>query len=308
MISAEMEHGGNCLQRHFDGHPNCFVYPMESQLGTKFSKNILCPAIHPVRYGYSEFPEGTTYDRALTLMWDEELKAYLRNPQRSKFKDCGLVMDEGKRREAYRDLCQFLDLRDSGGFSRAKIIEAYFKSCFLEWENRAGSGKETHYVGYNPGMVAETDKIFADFPNAHIIHVVRNPWSAYADYLKRPFPQQALEEYLLAYNVAHGLAYNYQFKYPGQFHVLRLEDLLACRKSTLQPILDKIGLPWDDALLYPSFNGRELSTLPPWGTVERATVEYNDNQAASLPYDIKDRVAKECALLIKTFGYKEYER
>jgi len=305
MISAEFEHGGNLTHRHFDGHPNCLTYGFESQIGTKFSRNILCPSIHPVRYGYPEFPEGTSYERAFDLLWDEECKAYLRNPQRSKFRDCGMVMSEEKRREAFlRHTTDPLAIRHLKGF-RQGVIEAYFRSFFDAWENLNHSGRETHYVGYNPGMVAETDKLFADFPTAHIIHVVRNPFSAYADYLRRPFPQQSLEEYLLPYNVAHGLAYGYRAKYAGRFHVVRLEDLLANRRAALEPILAQIGLPWDDALNYPSFNGRELTTLPPWGTVEKPTTEYNLAQARNLPVDIRTRIAKEAQLIIHAFDYED---
>lgn len=315
MISAEMEHGGNLLHRHFDGHPHCFTYGFESQLGTKFSNNILCPAIHPVRYGYSAFPEGTSYERALTLIWDEECKAYVRNPQRSKFRDCGVVMSEAKRRAAFIKNCSpltripgdsevYVRLRQS--FSRANVVEAYFRSFFDAWENLNRSGQETHYVGYNPGMVADTPKLFADFPNAHVIHVVRNPFSAYADYLKRPYGQQTLEEYLLAYNVAHSLALNYAIKYAGNFHLIKMEDFLADKRGTLEPVLAKIGLPWDEALSYPSFNGRELKTLPPWGTVERPTLEYTREIAAALPREVKDAIAKESGFLIKTFGYEDY--
>jgi len=35
MISAMYENGGNTTQRLFDGHPELFVYPFESQIGTR---------------------------------------------------------------------------------------------------------------------------------------------------------------------------------------------------------------------------------------------------------------------------------
>ncbi len=306
MISAEMEMGGNITHRHFDGHPNCFVYMGESQLGTKFSRNVMIPQIHPVRYAYPEFPEGTTFERAFDLMWDEECKAYLRNPQRSKFRDCGMVMSEAKRREAFLKRCG-----DDDGtfgwcqftFSRARVVEAYFRSFFDAWENLNRSGQETHYVGYNPGMVADTDKLFADFPTANVIHVVRNPFSAYVDYLRRPFPQQTLEEYLLAYNVGHSLALAYQAKYPMRFFIVRLEDFLSDKQKTLEPILKRIGLPWDAAMEYPSFNGKQLETLPPWGTVEKATMEHNLDRAKSLTMEQKRAVVRETGYLIHVFGY-----
>ncbi len=177
------------------------------------------------------------------------------------------------------------------------------------WENLKRPADPRFHVLYNPGMIADTDKIFADFPNAHIIHVVRNPFSAYADYLKRPYPQQTIEEYCLAHSVAHHLAYNYAVKYPGRFHLLRAEDLMTNAAATLQPVLAKIGMEWDISLAYPSFNGKDLSDhLPPFGTVEKPTIEYSREIAAALPADVKARISAECALLIKTFGYEEFAR
>ena len=36
MIGAMYENGGNTTHRFFDGHPELFVYPFESQLGTRW--------------------------------------------------------------------------------------------------------------------------------------------------------------------------------------------------------------------------------------------------------------------------------
>lgn len=302
------------MHRHFDAVPWAYTYPFESQIGTRYSRNSLS-YWHPFRYGYPEFPEGTTYERAWELLWDEEAKAYLRNPARSKFKDCGLVMDEKARRAAYLSYCRTpvvttTDGVSHGGFPipfyRAVVIEAYFRSFFDAWTNLNRSGRESHYVGYNPGMVAETDKLLSDFPTAHILHIVRNPFSAYADYLRRPYPQQTLEEYCTVYNAAHHMAVNYTVKYPGRFHLIRLEDFLFDKRATLSPIIERMGLPWDDSLLYPSFNGKVLETLPPWGTVEKPTAEYNESQAASLTPEIRARIRAECALLINTFNYQRF--
>lgn len=299
LISAEMEHTGTITYRRFDGHPECLVYPYEFQTGTKHSRNVMIPSIHPIRYAYPAFEEGTTFERAYDLVWNEELKTYLRAPQRSKFRDTGLLMKEERLRELFLRYCHE---KTSPRSFRATVVEALLRAGLDAWENLNRSGKGRFHVAYNPGMVADTDKVFADFPEAHIIHIIRNPWSAYADYLKRPFPQQTLEEYLLAYNVAHGLAANYRAKYAGRFHLLRTEDIMTDPKGTLSSVLDQIGMQWDDALLYPSFNGKDLSDhLPPFGTVEKPTTEYNDSMAASHTPEVKAAIRRECALIVDTF-------
>lgn len=313
MVTAGFEHGGNMTHRFLDSHPNLLTYGFESQIGCNASRNVLVPAYHPVRYGYPTYEPDTTYEKAFIDIWDEECKGYCRNPNRSKFKDCGMVMDEANRALSFLTNClsQPDTLRKGWPvfkpFVRAQVIEAYFRSFFDSWEDLNRSGQETHHVGYVPGFTPETDRLMKDFPTAHVIHVVRNPWSAYADYLKRPYPQQTLEEYFTAYNVTHTLAYSYARKYEGQYHLLRMEDLIADPRVTLEPIFAKIGLPWSDNCLHPSFNGRDISNdMRPWGTVEKPTTEYNVAMASSLSREVKDAISKECALLIKTFGYEEY--
>ena len=49
-------------------------------------------------------------------------------------------------------------------------------------------GREQVYVGYSPIIVVDAATILGDLPAAHVLHVVRNPWSAYADTKKRPVP------------------------------------------------------------------------------------------------------------------------
>lgn len=303
MISAEMEHTGTITTRRFDGHPQCMVFPFEYQLGTKYSHNVMIPFIHPVRYGYAAFPEGTSYERAYDLIWNEELKCRLRSPDRSKFRDVPLDMSEADLKREYLGYCS--NLHETNSF-RAIVIESLLRATFDVWRDYVKPAAPKWHVAYNPGMVADTDKLMADFPFAHVIHVVRNPFSAYADYLTRPYPQQTLEEYCLAYNVAHALAANYAVKYPS-FHVVRAEDLMSDAKAALTPILSKIGMDWDDALLKPSFNGKDLSAhLPPFGAVRQPTAEYNKAQALSLTPSARSAISNECRLLIDHFSYSRF--
>ena len=98
------------------------------------------------------------------------------------------------------------------------------------------------------------------------------------------------------------MAYNYRDKYPSNFHILKLEDFLKEKKWSLIPILSKINIPWDESLLYPSFNGKDLSeSIKPWGTLVKATTEANIKTAKELTYEDKEFIWKECRLMLKTF-------
>ena len=74
------------------------------------------------------------------------------------------------------------------GRSRANNVAAFFRATFDAWKDYKRTGREEVYVGYSPIIVVDADKILTDCPQAHVLHVVRNPWSAYADTKKRPVP------------------------------------------------------------------------------------------------------------------------
>jgi hypothetical protein len=307
MVSAWHEQGGNVLHRHLDGHESLYVYPFESQLATTHSSNLLTPAI-PQRYCWPEFTTEMTPEQAYQAMWDEELKTYLRTPWRSKFKDCRIEMNEGVRIKSFVDTCAsigYLRINDGakpGGNTRGDYVEAFFRSTFDAWTNRTTSGRETHYVGYSPPIGMDADKIFADFPNAQIVHIVRNPWSGYADTIKRPFPF-SLEKYCRIWSIVQQAAITYSIKYPKRFHVVRYEDLVTDTKGVMDALMTDLGLPLSDAAYYPSFNGKRLESVKPWGTIVTPTFDANWATANELSDADQERIAIETNVTMEQFGY-----
>ncbi len=304
MLSAGFEHGGNTLHRFLDGHPSLKVYPFESMVGTPASQNLLVPSTVPFRYGWPSFDSELPPREAYNLFYDEEMKTYLRTPNRSKFKDCGMEMDEKEREYKFSVWAKFLNNAEEEGRVkiRANYVEAYFHSTFESWKNYKYSNKETHYVGYNPMVHLDADKIFSDFPDAHMVYVSRNPWSAYADTLKRPFPY-SLEKYCQVWNVAQMQALNYANKYPGQFHLFRNEDLFVRPRVAMASLLDGLELPWSENVLYPSFNGKRLETMYPWGTLKRFDQFTNRDTANELCELQKEFISRECYSMLNAWSY-----
>ena len=298
MISAMYENGGNTTHRILDGHPELFVYPFESQMGTGYNNDYLASYL-PIRYRWSEFPMEGTPEADYEAFWDEELKTYLRAPGRSKFRECGLKMDETKRR------ARFVELVGKSGRTRRNIVEAFFQSTFDTWENLNRTGRERFYVGYNPVQVLDAEKILADFPDGHMIHVVRNPYAGYADQFRRPFPP-TLERYAHTWAYAQMLALTYREKYKGRFHIFRFEDLVADRKSAVGALLKGLGLESSEKCLVPSFNGVELKQVKPWGTIRTATPEENVATANELDAAQKKAIREITAVTHKLMGYDRF--
>ena len=179
MISAMYENGGNTTHRMLDGHPELHVYPFESQLGTAdhgfHLANDWLSSFIPPRYRYPEFPMQGDLARDYEMFWDEEMKTLLRAPGRSKFRDAGLQLNEADRKKA------FFAYMKGKERTRANLVDAFFNSTFSAWKNLPRTGKEKAYLGYSPVIGIDAEEVVQEFPDGHIIHVVRNPYSGYSD-------------------------------------------------------------------------------------------------------------------------------
>jgi len=268
MLSSGFENGGNVTHRFFDGHPELFVYPFESQLGTRSTQDFLS-SIERFQYRYPEFPMHQSPEEDYEAFFDEEMKTLLRTPRRSKFKDAGVELKEADR------VRRFVEILASKPRTRGHIVAAFFEATFDAWTNYQRSGKNHAYVGYSPAIGMDGDRILADFPKGHVVHIIRNVFSAYADTKKRPFPLPR-RRYVITWNLYHQIALMHHHENPDRYHLLRYEDLVADPRQALTPICEKIGIAFADTMTYPSFNGRDISdSVYPWGTIVRATPEAN---------------------------------
>src|SRR5947209_10622873 len=274
MISAMYENGGNTTQRLLDGHPELFSYPFESQPGSKYVLDHLT-SIFPVKYRWPVFPLSADVEADYETIIDEECKVRLKTPQSSKFRDYPMNMNDKERKSLF--------IRHMQGKERTRghLVEAFFRASADAWKDYQRSGREHVYVGYSPIIVVDADKIVADLPNGHVLHVVRNPWSAYADTKKRAVPLP-LAHYVTGWCLSQQAALTFSEMYPGRVHVLRFEDIITNPVEVLGSFLLKLGVGRSDTLAKPSWNGRVLEQVYPWGTVRTPTPAANRVTAVEL--------------------------
>lgn len=298
MIGAMYENGGNVTHRTLDGHPDLYVYPYESQVGTRMVNDNLA-SMFPVKYRWPVFAlDASSHDDYKAII-DEECKVRTRTPHVSKFRHMDFDMDDDERCEIYKDYV------GKSGRSRANNMEAFFRSTFDAWKNHNGSGRESVYVGYSPIIGIDADKIFADLPSAHFLHVVRNPWSAYADTKKRPVPM-SLESYILGWNLNQYYALYFKNRYQGRFHIVRAEDVFSNPESALAPVLGALGLESNESLEQPSWNGMLLENVYPWGTIRKASEEQNKLTADELGKEEIDEIRARTFQYLELFGYSDF--
>src|SRR3954462_5639145 len=133
------------------------------------------------------------------------------------------------------------------GRSRPNNMAAFFKATFDAWKDYKRTGEQSFYVGYSPILVVDADKILNELPQAHFLHVVRNPWSAFADTSKRPVPMP-LAGYMLGWTLNQYFALLYKEKYPERMHIVRAEDVMADPYQTLGALCEKLGLERSNSL------------------------------------------------------------
>ncbi|HTA60976.1 MAG TPA: sulfotransferase [Bacteroidia bacterium] len=275
MLSAMYENGGNTTHRLLDGHPELFVYPFESQPGTKYVNDFLS-SLYPLKYRWPIFPNSSLAEEVYEQIIDEEGKVRAKTPYVSKFRTADIQMTDKDRKS---DFLKFLKGKE---LSRANIMEAFFRATFTAWKNYKETGKEKAWVGYSPIIGVDGDKIIEDYKgNGHVFHVIRNPFSAYADTKKRAVPL-SIPHYMMGWVTCQYFSLILAEKYPDHYHIIKFEDLVKDKVGTLSKALKKVGISSSKTLDYPSWHGEELKEVYPWGTVRIPTEEANLKTAKEL--------------------------
>ncbi|MGA8208392.1 MAG: sulfotransferase [Candidatus Dormiibacterota bacterium] len=300
MIGAMYENGGNSTHRFLDGHPDLFVYPFESQLGTRLVNDHLSSAF-PVKYRWPIFRLGATAEEDFDSIIDEECRVRANTPHVSKFRHMAFDFSDLERR------AHFLELVSGEPRSRAANVHAFFRATMLAWHDRYSSADRPVYVGYSPIITVDAITILGEVPGAHFIHVVRNPWSAYADTKRRAVPL-SLAHYMFGWLTVQLEALRASRTYPERFHILRFEDLVGDPAAALGRICRKVGLNDSPALAVPSWNGQALSEVYPWGTIRIPTEVQNRATAAELSAVEQRAIADYAAPLLAALDYEGFLR
>ena len=298
MIGAMYENGGNTTHRFLDGHPELYVYPFESQVGTRLVNDHLS-SMFPLKYRWPTFALEATPSQDYKAIIDEECKVRAITPQVSKFRHKAFDFSNEERGSIYESYIT------KTGRSRAHNMAAFFQSTFDAWKDYQRSNQEVVYVGYSPIITVDADKILNDLPNAHFLHVVRNPWSAYADTRKRPVPLN-LAHYMLGWTMNQYFALYFREKFPDRMHIIRTEDIMADSHKVLGDFCRKIGVEPNDSLRSPTWNGGELEEVYPWGTLRKVTPEVNRSTADELSAKEKDEIRSYTWQYLEHFDYKNF--
>ena len=72
-------------------------------------------------------------------------------------------------------------------------------------------------------------------------------------------------------------------------------DLLTDRRATLCELCEWLGLAWDECLLTPTWNGRPIMQLFPFGGISEASIAHEEACVAALVPDERETLLRQTA-------------
>jgi len=82
---------------------------------------------------------------------------------------------------------------------------------------------------------------------------------------------------------------------------------MADSRAALGPVLEAMGLDGSaDSLTVPSWNGRELEQVYPWGTIRKASPEANLATAQELPVAEQDEIRQRTWQYLDVLDYASF--
>ena len=299
LISAWNDSGGGFLHRLFDGHPECFVYPFELQLGTALLHDGFESWFRP-KYRWPILPEdlgAASPEQLFELFLDDEVKGCLRGRAASKFREFDLELSM----EAWRT--QFAARLGAAPRTPERVVAAYVGGLFAAWRNRRGSGRERIYLGHCPTIVLDADRLLVDCPGARLIHVVRRPTSGFVD-MRRRVPDVEVASYCRKWSLINMLGFYFAEKYPARMTTVRLDRLIEQQAAELGQLCAWLGLGYDAVLEGPTWNREPLAHLWPFGGVPVVSAAHERECEDSLSFEDRAVIDEETSAVRALYGLR----
>ena len=155
----------------------------------------------------------------------------------------------------------------------------------------------------SPAHITHVGSLLSAFPDARIVHIVRDPVRVVQSLLAVPWGNPSI----LGNALTVRALLNRVAPFRAQIHEVRLEDLLADPSTELRRILSFCDLPWSDRVLDPDAHLIEDTPPLPWlrtRSRDRAQVRPRPELA---PVE-RHRVARVTAQARERYGYPELPR
>lgn len=256
LISQIQRSGGTLLSQLFDGHPECHAHPYELLVGegSKEEWPEIDLAAGPDRWFdlLASSSTGRNFEEGYVKYENSDRDALGRG------ESLPFLLPPWLQAELFARCVRARPPESARG-----VFDAYFTSYFHAWLNgRFREGAKRAVVAFRPLLAsnrASTARFFADYPDGHLVSVLRHPGSWWASARRhKPDRYASLEEALALWRRStEGILENRR-THGERVHLLRFEDLLGDTEPTMRRLAGELGLAWSEALLAPTFNGSPI--------------------------------------------------
>ncbi|KGF72268.1 hypothetical protein DO97_10995 [Neosynechococcus sphagnicola sy1] len=242
LMGQQQRCGGSLLTRLFDSHPQLWVHPTENYSG------------RPYKY---HFPNLNLPASPQQLWVDLQEYPLIAQGGRGKISKGRYQIYEFQ----YDPAChqqQFIQQLSTGEDSQRRILQAYFSSLFGAIANFQPPGTPRYYAYFTPRQCLYAEEFFADFPDGHVIQLVRHPL-AYYNSVKSHNRYYDLEISKFVWRLFYLRAMDALVQGWRNYHIEIFEDLVADPNGVMGRLATRLQIPFVPTLLTPTFNGE------PWG-------------------------------------------
>lgn len=216
----------------------------------------------------------------------------------------------------YGRLARFFDMsvvEVTGMAMKSEAAEEFLTTLMGEVAQRQGKPR---WAEKTPGNIAHADRIWKAWPDAQIVHIIRDPRDVFASLVeakKWDTPEEFAERWIST--IGRGLRLNAELNPSSKAHMaIRYEDLIAAPEQTMRGVIKFLGEPWEQAA--GEFSGRQEDfdkVLEATGkastTLERLKEPLSGERVGIWPQVLSDRQLAEIKQAIDTRGYGDiYER
>jgi hypothetical protein len=216
----------------------------------------------------------------------------------------------------YGRLAHFFDMTTAEVTTMAMAsdsAEKFLSTLMADVARRQGKPR---WAEKTPGNIAHADRIWKAWPDAQIVHIIRDPRDVFASLVeakKWDSPDEFAERWIST--IGRGLRLNAELNpSPKAYMAIRYEDLTAAPEKVMRGVIDFLGEPWEAAA--GQFSGREedfTKVLEATGkastTLERLKAPISGERVGIWPQVLSEKQLADIKGAIGKRGYGDiYER
>jgi hypothetical protein len=252
LISQAPYSGGSLLSRLFDGHSKIYAYP-----------SALVPTTSALNFWPKIDLAHNPEDWLKILSSHFALKAFR----------AGFKPDEnGGQRipHMFLPVLQeriFLNyLASLATINMRDVFDAWMTACFGAWLNYQNHGYDKKFVSaLAPGLVMQPENVenfFKIYPEGRIIALVRDPAQWFVTVSRHePKTYGDVEWAISCWKASVRASMETRKKFGDRIFFIQFESLIDRTESVMRHLANFLGIPYEDILLEPTFNGVPIQSV-----------------------------------------------